>query len=163
MSTKMQSLIQELSESKEYFDRSTRPLVEDNSTFAPTEEMYTVAQRVAHVARSMDSMLTGAVSPEGFDMDMENYETEIRKVTSLEAARHELEGSFAKAEEMMNARPESEWDELLPAGPMFGGQPRWKVIPAIIEHNAHHRGALTVYTRLIGKKPPVPYMETEQK
>ncbi len=163
MSTKLESLIQELHESREYFDRSTKPLLEENSSFAPTPEMYTVAQRVAHVARSMESMLEGAFSPDGFDMEMENYEKEIRKVSSLEVARRELEGAYAKADEMLKSKSESEWDEELPEGPMFGGQPRWKVIPAIIEHNAHHRGALTVYTRLIGKKPPMPYMETEQK
>jgi len=161
--TKIESLLQELRESREYFDRSTKPLGEENSSFAPTEEMYTVAQRVAHVARSMQGMLDGAFSPDGFDMEMESYEREIRQVSSLEAARRELEGSYAKAEEMLKSKTEDEWDELLPQGPMFGGQPRWKVIPAIIEHNAHHRGALTVYTRLIGKKPPVPYMDVEPK
>jgi uncharacterized damage-inducible protein DinB len=26
-----------------------------------------------------------------------------------------------------------------------------------VEHTAHHRGALTVYSRLLGKVPPMPY------
>jgi hypothetical protein len=27
----------------------------------------------------------------------------------------------------------------------------------MVEHTAHHRGALTAYSRLLGKVPPMPY------
>jgi uncharacterized damage-inducible protein DinB len=27
----------------------------------------------------------------------------------------------------------------------------------MVEHTAHHRGALTVYSRKLGKVPPMPY------
>ncbi len=45
----------------------------------------------------------------------------------------------------------------LPEGPVMGGAPRMAIISAIEEHTAHHRGALSVYSRLLGLGPPVPY------
>jgi uncharacterized damage-inducible protein DinB len=33
------------------------------------------------------------------------------------------------------------------------------IFGAITDHTAHHRGALTVYARLNGIVPPMPYME----
>jgi len=37
------------------------------------------------------------------------------------------------------------------------GAPRAAVVSGIADHTAHHRGALSVYARLIGKEPPMPY------
>ena len=42
-------------------------------------------------------------------------------------------------------------------GPILGGAPRSAIIPAMADHTAHHRGALTVYARLCGKTPSMPY------
>jgi uncharacterized damage-inducible protein DinB len=47
----------------------------------------------------------------------------------------------------------------LPEGPIMGGVPRMAVFGAINDHTAHHRGALTVYARLNGIVPPMPYMD----
>ena len=41
----------------------------------------------------------------------------------------------------------------------MGGQPRLAIFGALTDHTAHHRGALSVYTRLLGKVPPMPYMD----
>jgi uncharacterized damage-inducible protein DinB len=57
----------------------------------------------------------------------------------------------AKSDEELNARfPDDD--------PIMPGKPKRAVIGAIVEHTAHHRGALTVYTRLRGKVPPMPYV-----
>ena len=45
----------------------------------------------------------------------------------------------------------------LPAGPVMGGAPKLAVVSAMNDHTAHHRGALTVYSRLLGKVPDMPY------
>jgi uncharacterized damage-inducible protein DinB len=42
---------------------------------------------------------------------------------------------------------------------VMGGAPRYAVISAIEDHTAHHRGALTVYSRLRGHVPTMPYMD----
>ncbi|MFP6582212.1 MAG: DinB family protein [Candidatus Hydrogenedentota bacterium] len=41
---------------------------------------------------------------------------------------------------------------------IMGSVPKHVVLGGIVEHTAHHRGALTVYTRLAGKVPAMPYM-----
>jgi len=46
----------------------------------------------------------------------------------------------------------------MPEGPVLGGAPRIAIVSGITDHTAHHRGALTVYARLSGKVPPMPYM-----
>ena len=41
--------------------------------------------------------------------------------------------------------------------PILGARPRYELIEALVDHSAHHRGALTVYARLAGKVPEMPY------
>jgi uncharacterized damage-inducible protein DinB len=75
-------------------------------------------------------------------------------VTSLAAARQALATAYANAIQFVGsadlARP-------LPPGPVMGGQPISHIVWAMVEHTAHHRGALTVYSRQLGKVPPMPY------
>ena len=33
------------------------------------------------------------------------------------------------------------------------------IVGGIEDHTAHHRGALTVYARLLDRVPPMPYMD----
>ena len=46
----------------------------------------------------------------------------------------------------------------MPANPIMQG-PRYEVIGGVVDHTAHHRGALAVYARLQGKTPAMPYGE----
>jgi uncharacterized damage-inducible protein DinB len=39
----------------------------------------------------------------------------------------------------------------------MGGQPISDIVWGMVEHTAHHRGALTVYSRQLGKIPVMPY------
>ena len=52
-------------------------------------------------------------------------------------------------------------DEAMTAGPLFIGSPRSMIVPSIVEHTSHHRGALTVYSRTLGLVPVMPYMEPQ--
>ncbi len=153
-----QILVRELASAKAYFDRSTRCLVEEDSTFSPSEGVMTAAQQVAHVAQTVDWFLEGAFRPEGFNMDFEGHAKEIAKVESLAAAREWLDRSFASASEDLAARSADELAEGLPEGPIMGGAPRFTIVSAIQDHTAHHRGVLTVYSRLRGHEPTMPYM-----
>ncbi len=40
-----------------------------------------------------------------------------------------------------------------------GDLPRIAIVGAMAEHMAHHRGALSVYARLLGYAPPMPYAD----
>ncbi len=154
-----QGLFGQLAAMKEYFDRSTRVLEEGDSAFAPKEGMFTAAQQVAHVAQTIDWFMEGAFAEGGFSMDFENMTKQVHAVTSLAAAREWFERSCAAAKTVVDSHSDGDWMAPLPPGPIMGGQPRFIIFGALTDHSAHHRGALTVYSRLLGKVPPMPYME----
>ena len=119
----------------------------------------TVAQQVAHVAQTVDWFLEGAFRPEGFAMDFEEQAKRIMAIESLSAAREWLDRSFASAIETAASKSGEGLSESLPEGPILGGAPRFAVFGALQDHTAHHRGVLTVYSRLRGHTPPMPYMD----
>ena len=155
-----QVIIQELKNSQEYFNRSTRNLAEEHSTFAPSEGLMTASQQVAHVAQTVEWFVEGAFSPAGFRMDWEEMMKPITATVSLAAARAWLDRAFAAAIATAEAKTQEEWNAPMPPNPIFGEAPRWTILGGIMDHTAHHRGALTVYARLKGVTPPMPYMET---
>ncbi len=149
--------VQQLLTSQEYFARSTRVLEEADSGFRPQEGMMTVAQHVAHAAQTLDWFIEGASRREGFDLDFAKHAKALEAVTSLAAARRTLEGAYAHAIDFLRSRGAEDLARPLPPGPVMGGQPLSDVVWAMVEHTAHHRGALTVYSRTIGKVPAMPY------
>ena len=151
----------QLSSSREFFNRSARTLEEADSSFRPQDGMMTAAQQVAHVAQTLDWFVEGASRPEGFDLDFDKLANELESATSLTEARQKLEAAYARAIDFVTSRSAEELAAPLPAGPVMGGQPVSDIVWAMVEHTAHHRGALTVYSRLRGKVPPMPYMESE--
>jgi uncharacterized damage-inducible protein DinB len=154
-----QGLFGQLASMKEFFDRSTRVLEEADSTFAPKDGMFTAAQQVAHVAQTIDWFIAGAFAEGGFSMDFETMDKQVRAVTSLSAARAWMERACVGAKAGIEAHSDEDWMASLPPGPIMGGQPRFVIFGALTDHSAHHRGALTVYSRLLGKVPPMPYMD----
>jgi uncharacterized damage-inducible protein DinB len=148
-----------LNSMKEYFDRSTRMLEEADSGFAPKKDMFTAAQQVAHAAQTIEWFIQGIFAPAGFDLNFERIDKEVRSVTSLGAARKWMERALAAAIRAAETHTEGEWAELLPENPIMGVVPRYAVLSALTDHTAHHRGALTVYSRLLGKVPPMPYAD----
>ncbi len=152
------SLVARLQEAKGYFDRSSACLTEEDSGFAPSEGMMTAAQQVAHVAQTIEWFFEGAFRPEGFDLDFEAHARECAAVTSLQAAREWLDRSVADSEKVILGHTSEEWTAPLPEGPVMGGAPRHTILGALQDHTAHHRGALTVYARLCGRTPAMPYM-----
>jgi uncharacterized damage-inducible protein DinB len=143
--------------SKEFFERSTRVLDETDSGFRPQVGMMTVARQVAHTAQTLDWFIEGASRPEGFDLDFEKHAQALEGVTSLAAARQMLEKAYANAIHFLRSRSPEALVLPLPPGPVMGGQPISDIVWAMVEHTAHHRGALTVYSRQLGKVPAMPY------
>ena len=152
------AFVAELKSFKEFFDRSTACLTEEDASFAPVDGVMTVAQTVAHVAQTVDWFFEGAFLPGGFNMDFEKHAAGIAAVDSLAEAREWLERAFASAGKTVLAHSAEEWSEPLPPGPVIGGVPRFAIIGGVNDHTAHHRGALTVYSRLRGHEPAMPYM-----
>lgn len=154
-----QELTAELKSSEEFFERSSRCLTEEDSGFRPADGMYTTAHQVSHVARTIEWFLEGASRPEGFDMDFERHVAEALAVTSLTEARAWLKKAYQEAQDYFGSRSGQDLQRPLPEGPVMGGQPVMNLVGAIVEHAAHHRGALTVYSRLRNKVPLMPYFE----
>jgi uncharacterized damage-inducible protein DinB len=159
MSPKLQpyDFANQLVASKEFFERSTRVLDEADSEFRPQEAMMTAAQQVAHTAQTLDWFIEGASRREGFDLDFEKHAKALAGVTSLAAARQMLETAYANAIHFIRSRSPEDLAQPLPSGPVMGGAPISDIVWSMVEHTAHHRGALTVYSRLLGKVPPMPY------
>ena len=159
MSPQLQSanFASQLLSSKDFFERSTRVLDEADSEFRPQAGMMTAAQQVAHTAQTLDWFIEGISRPEGFDLDFEKHAQALAGVTSLAAARQMLDAAFANAIQFIRSRSAEDLAQALPPGPIMGGQPTSDLFWAMVEHTAHHRGALTVYSRLLGKVPPMPY------
>jgi uncharacterized damage-inducible protein DinB len=159
MSPKLQhyDFAKQLLASKDFFDRSTSVLDEADSSFRPREGMMTAAQLVAHVAQTLDWFIEGASRPGGFDLDFAKHAAALGQVTSLTAARKALESAYANAIQFLRSRGAEGLAQPLPPGPVMGGQPISDIVWAMVEHTAHHRGALTVYSRELGKVPAMPY------
>lgn len=155
-----QQAVAELGAAHEYFNRSTRNLTEAHSTVTPAPGMMTVAQQVAHAAHTIEWFMEGAFRPEGFDTDFEAHAKVVAACTSLSAARAWFEKAVAAAKATVAAKNDADLMAPLPPGPIMGGAPRMAIFSAITDHTAHHRGALTVYARVSGIVPPMPYMDT---
>ena len=153
-----EALLAQLDLAREFFDRSTGSLTEEDSSFAPAGGLFTVAQQVAHAAHTIDWFLAGAFDPNGFDMDFDAQERRIRAVQSLTEARAWFQRALDNGRALVRDRSEAEWSALIVDGVVMGGMPRTTVFGGITDHTAHHRGALTIYARLLGKTPPNPYM-----
>ena len=153
-----EGLVMELQMARQFFLTSTSCLTEEDSAYAPKPEMFTVAQQVAHTAQTIDWFIDGAFG-NGFDMNFEQIVADIKKFTSLQQARDAFEKAFERAIQTVKGSSDEELTAPLPEGPIMGGAPKAAVISAISEHTAHHRGALTVYSRLLDKVPPMPYGE----
>src|SRR5690606_358684 len=131
-------------------------LNEEHSGFRPTPEMMSVATQVAHVAITINWFVEGAFGP-GFDLDFEKLDREAAAFDSLTAARACLADAFELAKARFGAAGEAELSACLPPNPILPHKPRFTLAASIADHTAHHRGALTVYARLLGLVPEMPY------
>lgn len=151
--------VAELDSARDFFNRSTRNLAEAHSSFMPAPDMMSAAQQVAHAAHTIDWFIQGAFRPQGFDLDFESHAKIVAGYTSLSAARAWFERAITAAKEAIASKSDADLMAPLPEGPIMGGAPRMAIFGAITDHTAHHRGALTVYARLKGIVPPMPYMD----
>jgi uncharacterized damage-inducible protein DinB len=124
--------------------------------------MMTAAQQVAHVAQTVDWFLEGAFRPEGFDLDFDKHMKAVEAVTSLKKAREWAGSSFGTLIEKIGSCPAEELATPMAPGMVMGGEPRAAIVGAIVDHTAHHRGVLTVYSRLQGLTPAMPYMDAPE-
>lgn len=148
----------EVNATERFFDRTLRCLDEADSTFRPHPGTYSVAAHVDHAADVIDWFREGFLH-DRWTLDFEAAIAESQAATSLEAARTELGMAFSRLREEIAGMSPARLAERLPENPIVPGRPRFHVVGSVVDHTAHHRGALAVYARLLGKEPLMPYGE----
>lgn len=130
----------------------------ENGDFSPAEGMMTVAQQMHHVAHTIKWFREGAWG-NGFVMDPAAFEREATSPQTYEKARKELDEAYEDFIQFLEGKSAEELAEPIADKQMMTGAPKFAVISSNNEHTAHHRGALTVYLRLLGVKPKMVYSE----
>lgn len=154
----IEKLVHELRSAEKFFQTSTRCLVEADSSFRPVPEVMSVAEQVAHAAQTIDWFMDAVVGDQGFDLDFEKHNAEVKKVVSLTEARAHFTAAMQRAVDVLESMTFEDLKKPFPPGPVLGNVPKIASISSICDHTAHHRGALTVYSRLLGKTPEMPYL-----
>lgn len=152
-------LVNEVHALRKFFHTSVSIFTEADSTFAPKPDMFTVAQQVAHTAQTIDWFMDAAFDTDGkgFDMDFEKMTAETLRCTSLAAALALLDKACDRAVNLIGPASMEFFQQPIPGDQICPGVPRIWIIGGMTDHTAHHRGALTVYARLLGKVAPMPY------
>jgi len=151
-----EGFVAELNMTLKFFKTSIGVFDEGDSGFAPQPELYTVAAHVDHTADTIDWFVEGAFG-DGWNMDFDALIAKSKNATSLEAALATLDTSFAKAVEVVGGASDADLFAPIADEKIMAGAPRAAIVGAITDHTAHHRGALSVYARLLGKEPTMPY------
>lgn len=149
-------IVTQLETSLKYLKSTASIFEEADAGFAPQPELYTVAGHIAHAADSVEWFVEGAFG-KGWNMDFEGLIAAARAVDTLEEANAWLDRAFAKAISVFQSASDEDLDAAIPDERIMAGAPRHAIVGPIVDHTAHHRGALTVYARLLGKVSPMPY------
>ena len=149
-------LTRQLQATQAYFEKTVSCFEDADGEFAPQEGMRTVAQQIAHAAQIVEWFFEGAFRPEGFDMAFEDMEADVQAITSLEDAMAAWRSALQEAHAAIEGSAPEAWNEPI-RGHLMAGMPRASILGGISDHTAHHRGALAVYARLLGRTPPMPY------
>ena len=151
-----EGFVKELEMTLKYFKATASVFSEEDSSYAPQPKLYTVAGHVAHAADSVDWFVEGAFG-NGWDMEFEALISRANTVTSLKGATDWWERSCGNCSKVVGAAWASEPVKPVAVARIMEGAPRSAIVSAVTDHTAHHRGALAVYARLLGKEPPMPY------
>ncbi len=153
-----EGVIGELQTARQFFLNSISCLQEEDSAYAPQAGMYTVAQQVMHTAQSIEWFIDGAFGSSGFDMNFERHIAEAKQCESLDQAIKRFNEAIANAIQTLQNASDADLTTPFPSdSPIMAGIPKMAAISGISDHTAHHRGVLTVYSRLLGKIPQMPY------
>jgi len=149
-------IVAQLKTSLKYLKSTTSVFEEADAGFAPQPGLYTVAGHIAHAADSVEWFVEGAFG-KGWNMDFESLIAAARAVETLEEAHAWLDRAFAEAIAVFESASDEDLNATIPDERIMPGAPRHAIVGPIVDHTAHHRGALTVYARLLGKVSPMPY------
>ncbi len=149
-------IVAQLKTSHGYIRKMISIFEKEDAGFAPQPELYTVAGHIAHAADSVEWFVDGAFG-EGWNMDFEGLIAAARAVETLEEAIAWLDRAFEKAIATFEAASDEDLAAPIPDQRIMPGASRSGIVVPLVDHTAHHRGALTVYARLLGRVPKMMY------
>ena len=149
-------LVAELENSLKYLKGTLAVFEEGDSDFAPRPEMFSVAGHVHHAADTVEWFMEGAFGA-GWDLEFEAHVARSHAATSLSEEVARLEAVYREAIDRISGMDDATLFAPIEDEAIMGGAPRATVVTGITDHSAHHRGALAVYARLLGKEPAMPY------
>jgi len=147
-----------LDATRRFFDRTLRCLDEGDSQMRATNETWSVAAHVAHVAEVIDWFREG-VFDDNWRMDFEASQARTAGTTSLAAARKWLDEAWDRLRARVESSSDEELGAAMPDNPILQTRPRFHIVASLADHTGHHRGAIAVLARLAGKTPDMPYAE----
>jgi uncharacterized damage-inducible protein DinB len=133
---------------KEYTMEFAQAMPDDKYGFKPTEEVFSFAEQLLHVAGSnywFFASMKGEKTPqpeEAFKPEGKTKEDVIKMV----------EESFAYGDGVVDGLTEEAVHEEMTMGK--NKLIMWKILLFCVDHITHHRGQMVVYLRLNGIKPP---------
>jgi uncharacterized damage-inducible protein DinB len=152
-----QGFVSAIENQRNFFLKTVSCLGEADASFKPRNEMLSVARHIAHVANTVDWFIAGAFSEKGMSEDWENQAAKEADYPTLAGALKWFNEAHDRAVAAAKAHSFEEWQQPIAPG-IMGGAPRAAIFSGMADHTAHHRGALAVYARLLGKTPEMPYM-----
>jgi len=150
------SAVMQLRTMQRFFHNSISVLEEADSGFRPHEKAWTVAQQMRHTGFTIDWFVEGAVG-KGFAENWEEQMAYFSQAVSFDAEKQSFDNSVDQACKVFGSLTEEQLDALMKENPIFGRLPIRVAVGGIVDHTAHHRGALATYARIIGKEPRMPY------
>jgi uncharacterized damage-inducible protein DinB len=147
---------QTLREHLHFLNNVLKDFREEHAHFRPTPEMLTTAQQIRHIAETIHWFREGAFGS-GFEMDFEKMEKKMKQDISLKQALQELDTAWNEMCALLEPMTEEQLLQPMPPNPIFKNDPKVACVWAAMDHTAHHRGALTVYLRLLGITPTMIY------
>lgn len=138
--------------------RLVRQFSDADLSLTPAEGSMTTAQQIHQICTS-NNFLSKVLSTQ--PVDGSAFKREFNVTTVDEALRSLLHISN-EVKAALETMPAEAWtQEIEPFGPAWR-MTRGQVAYLMMEHEAHHRGQLTVYLRIAGKTPPVLYEPVDE-
>ncbi len=152
----IQGMAGQLEASLKHMQATASIFGEEDFGYAPKDGLYTVAGHIAHAADSVDWFVAGAFG-DGWNMDFDAMIKAAKEVGSLARANEWLVDAYRAAAKAVRLASAEELLAPIPDTRIMAGAPRLAIVGSIMDHTAHHRGALAVYARLLDREPPMPY------
>lgn len=150
-------VLERLDEARATFQTVCAIFAETDANYAPRDDMYTVAEQVGHSAAMIDWFLRGAIGGGDPARDYLGQDQLVRSTITLVEAKAWLADAFDRARDFFSKQDAGSLSRPIVDCPLLEGHPLACMVVRISEHCAHHRGALGIYARMLGKAPPVPY------